>query len=94
MTAASSARIYLIIWGWLAGLMLLGVFLCESALPISRATIVMTVLALSTIKALLVALYYMHLNTDRRLLALVVLAPFALVLLVLGVIFSSHFVPL
>ena len=92
MTAASGARTYLMIWGWLAGLMLLGVFLCESALPIPRTTIVLTVLTLSTIKALLVALYYMHLNADRRLLALVALAPFVLILLAVGLLFSSTLV--
>ena len=92
MSAASSARLYLIIWAWLAGLMLLGVLLSE--LPISKTTIVLLVLALSSIKAFLVALYYMHLKVDRRLLALVVLAPFLLVILALGVVFSSRLVRL
>ena len=92
MSAASPARLYLIIWAWLAGLMLLGVLLSE--LPISKTTIVLLVLALSSIKAFLVALYYMHLKVDRRLLALVVLAPFLLVILALGVVFSSRLVRL
>ena len=57
-------------------------------------TIVLIVLALSSIKAMLVALYYMHLKFDRRLLAMVVLAPILLVTLALTVVFSSRFVRL
>jgi cytochrome c oxidase subunit 4 len=90
--AHASVATYLKIWGWLAGLMLLGVLLSE--LPISKGTVVLVVLALSSIKALLVALYYMHLKFDRRLLALVLLAPFVLVALALCVVFSSRFVRL
>ena len=40
----SSTRLYLAIWGWLAGLMLLGVFLSEwPLLRLPRATIVAVV---------------------------------------------------
>ena len=88
----ASTRIYLTIWGWLAGLMLIGVLLSE--LPIPKITIVLIVLALSSIKALLVALYYMHLKMDQRLLTLVALVPFLLIALVLGVVLSSHFIRL
>ena len=88
----SPTRTYLAIWGWLAGLMLFGVAL--SLLPISKGLIVLIVLGLSSIKALLVALYYMHLKIDRRLLVLVILAPLLLIVLVLGVIFSSTLVHL
>ncbi len=91
-TAASAVRTYLIIWGWLAGLMLISVLL--SSLPIPRATVILLVLALSSVKALLVALYYMHLKMDRRLLILVALFPFVLITLALGVVFSSAFVRL
>ena len=82
-SASGGTRTYLAIWGWLAGLMLIGVFLSE--LPIPKMTIVLLVLALSSIKALLVALYYMHLKMDRRLLALVALAPIIFGLLRRGV---------
>lgn len=92
MDTHASATTYLKIWGWLAGLMLLGVLLSE--LPISKGTVVLIVLALSSIKALLVALYYMHLKFDRRLLALVLLAPLVLVLLAVGVWASSYLVRL
>ncbi len=92
MSAQVTAKMYLKIWGWLAGLMLLGVLLSE--LPISKATVVLLVLGLSSVKAFLVVLYYMHLKFDRRLLALVLLAPVVLVLLAVGLLYSSTFVRL
>ena len=97
MSAAVSSRTYIVIGMWLAGLMLLGVLLSELSggwLPLPRWGIVTLVLILSTIKATLVALYYMHLSSDRRLLILVALTPFLLILLALSVVFSSHFVRL
>ena len=94
---AVAQRTYVTIRLWLAGLMLLGVVLSELGggwLPLPRWGIVTLVLALSTVKAGLVALYYMHLKTDQRLLALVVVIPFVLVLLALGVVFSSTLIRL
>lgn len=85
---------YVVIGAWLAALMLVGVILCEWQLGFPRWLIAVTVLGLATIKASLVALYYMHLKTDRRLLALVALGPFALVLLALGVLWSSTLIRL
>lgn len=85
---------YLFIGIWLAGLMLLGVVLCEWRLGVPRWLIVATVLGLSTIKASLVALYYMHLRSDRWLLALVALVPFVLIALALSVVFSSALIRL
>ena len=92
MTTTSSARTYLAVWGWLAGLMLLSVVLSE--LPIAKATVVLIVLLLSTVKALLVALYYMHLNIDRRLLAFVAVFPFVLISLATLLVLSSRLVKL
>ena len=93
MSQETSVKASLAIWGWLAGLMLLGVLLSERPLlPVSKAGLVLIVLGLSTVKATLVALYYMHLKADRRLLAFVAVVPFLLVLLALGVVFSSALV--
>ena len=92
-----SSRTYLLIGMWLAGLMLLGVVLSELSggwLPLPRWGVVTLVLVLSTIKAVLVALYYMHLRSDRWVLTLVLLAPFVLIVLALGVVFSSALVRL
>ena len=90
--STTSGRVYVAIWGWLIGLVLLSVLLSERAVP--SKIIVLIVLALSTIKAVLVALYYMHLQSDRRLLAFILLAPFILLSLVFGVVWSSQFVRL
>lgn len=88
--AQGSTKLYLVIWGWLAGLMLLGVGLSE--LPWPKLTIVLVVLALSSIKAILVGMYYMHLKMDARLLRLIALGPLLLLLLALSVPFSSRFI--
>ena len=93
--SASHVRLYLGIWVALAALMLLGVCLSElPILPLSHRVIILVVVILSTIKASLVALYYMHLKMDQRLLAVVALAPFLLITLALGVVFSSYLVRL
>ena len=93
-TAVTSVRTYMTIWGWLAGLMLLGVLLSESGLALPKRAVVLIVLALSTAKALLVAGYYMHLRTDRRLLALIMIAPLVMVVLVVALLYSSLLVRL
>ena len=97
MTARTIHPNYLVIGIWLAGLMLLGVLLSElsgHALPLPRWGVVSLILVLSTIKASLVALYYMHLQSDRRLLAFVAVAPLLLIVLALSVVFASRFVHL
>jgi len=91
----ASAKTYVAVWGWLAGLMLVSVFLSEAdILPLSRAAVAWVVLSLSTVKALLVALYYMHLKFDRRWLAVVALFPLAIIGLATFVVYSSRFVRL
>ncbi len=94
MTVAqhSSNKTYIVIWVWLMALVLAGVGIAE--LHISKTAIVATVLVLSTIKAFLVAMHYMHLKTDRRMLAFVLIAPFILVALALCVVFSSRLIQL
>lgn len=94
MSAEASTKTYLAIWGWLAALMLIGVFLCESHLSLPKWFLIVAVLSFSSVKALLVALYYMHLKMDRRLLALVAAGPLILILLAVGVVVSSRFVRL
>ena len=67
---------YLAIWVWLALLMCLSV--AASHLPTSAVLILGIILTLSLIKAMLVALYYMHLRFEPRLLLILVVAPLAL----------------
>ena len=92
-----SWKSYLMIGAWLAGLMLLGVALSE--LPavqgmLAKPLIALIVLLLSTIKATLVALYYMHLKFDRRLLAFVAAFPLVLITLATLLVLSSRLVRL
>ena len=80
---------------WLAGLMLLGVIVAEASghvLPLPHAAVIALILILSTVKATLVALYFMHLRSDRRILAFIALTPLVLILCVLGLLLSSRFV--
>ena len=97
MSALVNRRTYLLIGIWLAGLMLLGVLLSELGVgwfSLPRWGVATLVLALSTIKATLVALYYMHLRLDRPLLILIAVGPFLLILLALSVVFSSTLIRL
>ena len=83
------------IWIWLAALMLLSVVLSESSLlPISSGAVVWLVLVLSTVKALLVALYYMHLKDDRRLVVGVALFPLILIGLATLLVLSGRLIRL
>lgn len=94
-TMQVSSKIYLGIGAWLAGLMLLGVALSEWPLAhavMARWLVVLIVLLLSTVKATLVALYYMHLKFDKRLLAFVAVFPLGLIALAVLVIWSSRLV--
>jgi cytochrome c oxidase subunit 4 len=75
---------YVLVWYWLLGLALASVLV--SALPLSHTFTVVLVFGAATVKALLVALYYMHLRFERWLvyaLALVPLVLFGVLLLVL-----------
>ena len=67
---------YLAVWVWLALLMLVSV--CASYLPAAAVVVLSIILGLSFIKALLVALYYMHLKFEGKLLLLVVVLPLVL----------------
>ena len=54
---------YVLIWYWLLGLALVSVLL--SALPIPQAVTLFLIFAAACVKAVLVALYYMHLRFER-----------------------------
>jgi len=86
---------YLWIWVWLAALMLVSVFLSEAnILPVAKGAVVLLVLGLSTVKALLVALYYMHLKFERFVLAFVAAFPLMLIVLATLLVLSSRLVKL
>ena len=84
---------YLWIWGWLAGLMLLGVLLAEK-LTASKQVVVLAIMGLSSVKAVLVGAYYMHLKFDRRWLTYVALSPLLVIALAVLLVSSSRMVRL
>ena len=90
-----SAAKYLWIWVWLACLMLLGVALSEfPILPLPAQTIMLIVLGLSTVKALLVALYYMHLKFDGPVVVIMAVFPLVIILLAVLLVWSAQLVRL
>ena len=72
---------YVAIWVWLLALM--GIGLAASAIPGARGIAVTVIFATATAKALLVALNFMHLRFEPRLIYAIAIVP---VLLVFGLI--------
>jgi cytochrome c oxidase subunit 4 len=73
------------VWWWLVGLGLASV-LVSTLLPVPHALVVGLIFAAAVVKAVLVALYYMHLRFERLLIYALVLVPLvflAVLLLVL-----------
>jgi cytochrome c oxidase subunit 4 len=66
MTMASSptAKTYVVIYSWLIGLTVLEVGVVLGGWP--KAAVVSMLVATAIAKALLIALYFMHLKFDRR----------------------------
>lgn len=75
---------YVAIWYWLVGLALVSVLL--SALPIPHGLTLVIIFAVAFVKALLVALYYMHLRFEQLLIYSLVLVPLAFFLILLLVL--------
>lgn len=79
---------YLAIWGWLIALLVGGTFL--SYLPLSKTSVALLILSVALTKAILVALFYMHLKFERWVpLWLVAIFPFFLIGLVALLVFSG-----
>lgn len=76
---------YVLIWYWLIGLALMSVLL--SALPISDAVALFLIFAAACVKAVLVALYFMHLRFERVVIIALLLAPILLFIALLVVVF-------
>ena len=69
---------YMGVFWWLLALTLLEIGVIY--VPIHRFAILALLVALAVAKALLVALYFMHLKFERRTLAFIALSPFVLCL--------------
>ncbi len=78
---------YVAIWGWLIALLIVG--LAASLLPGARAVAVTLIFATAVAKALLVALNYMHLRFEPRLIYAIAIVPVVFVLVLVGVLFPD-----
>ncbi len=79
---------YMLIWLYLA--ILTGLEVWAAGLPIAKWVIVASLLIMAGWKALLVALYYMHLKFEPRRLKLVALAPLPAVAIMIIVILMEY----
>jgi len=76
---------YMVVWGILFVLTVLEVLVAFfSGIP--KTVLILVLLVLAAWKALLVALYYMHLKFEPRRLWIVVLSPLPLILIMIGVV--------
>lgn len=73
---ASATRGYLVVFGLLAVLTVLEVAVVSPEVGASRAPAIATLIILAISKAALVALFFMHLRSERRALRNMVLLPF------------------
>ena len=82
---------YFAIWGWLVALLVGGTFV--SLLPLSRTNVIFGVLLIALIKAILVALFYMHLKYEKLApLWVVVLFPLFLITMAASLIFIGKII--
>ncbi len=70
---------YVAIWIWLVVLMIAGVL--ASHLPFGKSAVIFVIFLIATVKALLVALYYMHLKFERGVIYAMAIVPVVLVVI-------------
>jgi caa(3)-type oxidase subunit IV len=71
-------RRYLVVWVWLLGLMTLS--LVMGALPVARGAAVTLMFTVAVVKAVLVALQFMHLRVEAWLIYAIAVVPVVLVI--------------
>lgn len=71
---------YMGVWWWLLGLTVLevGALYLPRYIPVSKGVVILVLVFLAITKALLVAMYFMHLKFERVALIAIVLYPLAL----------------
>jgi len=82
-----TALTYIAIYGWLIGLTLLEIDVVLAGWP--RGAIVTILIATALAKALLIALYFMHLKFDRRVIWLLPGIPVAIAIVFVLVLFPD-----
>ena len=78
---------YVAIWYWLVGLALVSVLV--SALPLPHELVLVVIFTAAFVKAVLVALYYMHLRFERLLIYFLVFVPLAFFFILVLVLFTD-----
>ncbi|MFQ5993381.1 MAG: cytochrome C oxidase subunit IV family protein [Nitrospiraceae bacterium] len=82
---------YVAVWFWLVGLMVASVAI--SFLPFSESAIVFVIFTIAVVKAVLVALNFMHLRFERLLIYSLAIVPLLLFFILTAVLFpdiASH----
>ena len=87
MTTEQARPNYVAIWVWLVVLMLAGVLI--TLLPLDRSAVVGLIFAVATVKAVLVALNYMHLKSESWLIYALAIVPVLLVVAMILVLFPD-----
>lgn len=87
MSSARAHPNYVAIWMWLVVLLIAGVL--ASSLPLGKPTIIFVIFLVATIKALLVALYYMHLRFERGIIHAMAIVPVVLVVVLMFLLFPD-----
>jgi caa(3)-type oxidase subunit IV len=78
---------YVAIWVWLVVLMVAGVL--ATLLPLGKSAVVGLIFAIAGVKAVLVALNYMHLKSENWLIYALAIVPVLLVIAMTLVLFSD-----
>lgn len=78
---------YVAVWFWLVGLMIASV--AVSSLPFSKSVTVFVIFAIAGVKAVLVALNYMHLKFERLLICSLATVPLVLFFILMAVLFPD-----
>jgi cytochrome c oxidase subunit 4 len=76
---------------WVALAVLTGLELTIAFLPWHKTTLILLLIALAVWKALLVALYYMHLRFERSRLRILAIAPLPFCVIFVTAVLQEHF---
>lgn len=86
-TAGTLTRRYLVVWIWLLALMTVSLF--ANTLPVNRAAAVTVMFVVAAVKAVLVALHFMHLRLEAWLIYAIAVVPVSLVVGLMLVLFPD-----
>jgi len=78
---------YVAVWFWLVGLMVASVSI--SLLPLSESATVVVIFTIAAVKAVLVALNFMHLRFERLLIYSLATVPLVLFFILMAVLFPD-----